>query len=301
MFAVAAMGTTIAVHTPTLSVEAEAAAGAAVAAQFAAAEARFSRFRDDSELTSLNRATAPRAVSPDLLAALVRARAYVELTGGRFDPTVGAAVLAAGYDRAFAPGALDRATAAHPVAPTRFAEIAIDRARGVVTRPPGVQLDLGGMIKGATADLAARALPAIAALDAGGDVVLRGAGPDGTGWEVEVEDPADPARVLLALVVRDRAVATSAANRRRWRRGDTWVHHLIDPATGAPAASDLAQVTIVADSAERAEVLAKAVFVAGARDGAALLATMPTIGAVLVDHRGDGRRCLGPVEVAPDA
>lgn len=300
MFAVAAMGTTIAVHTPTLSVEAEAAAGAAVAAQFAAAEARFSRFRDDSELTSLNRATAPRAVSPDLLAALVRARAYVELTGGRFDPTVGAAVLAAGYDRAFAPGALDRATAAHPVPPTRFAEVAIDCARGVVTRPPAVQLDLGGMIKGATADLAARALPAIAALDAGGDVVLRGAGPDGTGWEVEVEDPADPARVLLALVVRDRAVATSAANRRRWRRGDAWVHHLIDPATGAPAASDLAQVTIVADSAERAEVLAKAVFVAGARDGAALLATMPTIGAVLVDHRGAVTR-LGPLEVATDA
>ena len=300
MFAVAAMGTTIAVHAPTLSREAEAEAGAAVAAQFAAAEARFSRFRDDSELASLNRATAPHAVSPDLLAALVRAGAYVELTGGRFDPTVGAAVLAAGYDRTFAPGVLDRATAARPATPTRFAEVAIDRGRGVVTRPPPVQLDLGGMIKGATADLAARALPAIAALDAGGDVVLRGAGPDGTGWEVEVEDPADPRRVLLTLVVRDRAVATSAANRRRWRRGDGWAHHLIDPATGAPAATDLAQVTIVADTAERAEVLAKAVFVAGAREGRALLATMPTIGAVLVDRRG-ALTCLGPLEVAADA
>lgn len=295
-----AMGTTVTVHAPTLSVEGEAAAAAEVAAQFASAEARFSRFRPDSELAQLNRATAPFAASPAMMAALARAQAYVELTGGRFDPAVGGAMIAAGYDRAFAPGALDRATPAEAPPPARFADVTLDLARGLVARPPHVQLDLGGMIKGATADLAARHLPAIAALDAGGDAVLRGAGPEGDGWYVDVEDPADPTRTLITLRIRDRAVATSAANRRRWRRGDAWAHHLIDPATGAPAATDLAQVTIVAPSAERAEILAKAVFIAGARAGRALLANLSTIGAVLVDHHGDVE-LIGPLEVAPDA
>ncbi|MBL8622102.1 MAG: FAD:protein FMN transferase [Myxococcales bacterium] len=295
-----AMGTTVTVHAPTLSVEGEAAAAAEVGALFATAEARFSRFRPDSELAQLNCATGPFAASPAMMAALARARAYVELTGGRFDPAVGGAMIAAGYDRGFAPGALDRATAAAAAPPARFADVTLDLERGLVVRPPHVQLDLGGMIKGATVDLAARHLPEIAALDAGGDAALRGAGPEGDGWYVDVEDPADPSRVVVTLVVRDRAVATSAANRRRWRRGDAWAHHLIDPATGAPAATDLAQVTIVAHRAERAEILAKAVFIAGARAGRALLANLPTIGAVLVDHRGDVE-LIGPLEVAPDA
>lgn len=300
MIELRAMGTTVAVHAPTLSVAGEAAAAAEVAALFATAEARFSRFHPDSELAQLNRATAPFAASPAMMAALARARAYVELTGGRFDPTVGGAMIAAGYDRGFAPGALDRAAPAAAAPAARFADVTIDLERGVVAKPAHVQLDLGGMIKGATADLAARHLPPIAALDAGGDAVLRGAGPEGDGWYVDVEDPADPSRVVVTLVVHDRAVATSAANRRRWRRGDTWAHHLIDPATGAPATTDLAQVTIVAPSAERAEILAKAVFIAGARAGRALLATMPTIGAVLVDRHGDVE-LIGPLEVAPDA
>lgn len=294
-----AMDTEVTVVTPTLHGAAAHAARAAVAAVFADAEARFSRFRDDSELASLNRATAPTRVSRPLMAALLRARDHVALTGGRFDPAVGGALIAAGYDRSFGHG-LDAATDPPPPPRARFAELGLDPSRSVIDRPAHLQLDLGGMIKGATVDQAARLLPPVAAIEAGGDAVLRGGGPDGDGWYVDVEDPADPVRVLVTLVVRDRAVATSAANRRRWRRGTRWSHHLIDPATGRPAASDLAQVTIVDDTAERAEVLAKAVFIAGARAGRALLDRLPTVGAVLVDRDG-GVTLVGAAEVAPDA
>ncbi|MBK9035389.1 MAG: FAD:protein FMN transferase [Myxococcales bacterium] len=300
MIELRAMDTRVSVYAPTLAAEDEAAAAATVAALFEAAEARFSRFRPDSELARLNRATGAIAVSPVMLAALARARGYVELTRGRFDPAVGGALAAAGYDRSFAAGALDHDDQPTQPRPARFAEVTLDLERGVVDRPPHVQLDLGGMIKGATVDLAARQLPAVAALDAGGDVVLRGAGPDGDGWLIEVEDPIDPARTLVTLVVRDRAVATSAANRRRWRRGDRWAHHLIDPATGAPATSDLAQVTVVAACAERAEVLAKAVFVAGAQAGRALLAATADVAAVLV-HVDGTVELVGPLEVHHDA
>ena len=100
-------------------------------------------------------------------------------------------------------------------------------------------------------------VPPNAALDAGGDALLRGTGPDGQGWIVDVEDPADPTREVLTLRVRDRAVATSAPNRRRWRTELGRMHHLIDPGTGRPSESDLAQVTVLADGVEVAEVLAK--------------------------------------------
>jgi thiamine biosynthesis lipoprotein len=129
--------------------------------------------------------------------------------------------------------------------------------------------------------------------------VLRGAGPDGEGWLVEVEDPFDAERTILTLRIRDAAVATSAANRRTWRVGDRAMHHLFDPRTGEPARSDLAQVTVVARTAELAEVLAKAVFVLGAREGAGLLGRSAAAGAVLVTRDGAVIE-LGALEVVRD-
>lgn len=315
MFSLRAMDTEITLHAPGLPAEHRAALGLAVGDVFAAAEARFSRFLHHSELSQLNRATEAFAASPALLAALLRARGHVAMTEGRFDPTIGGALIAAGYDQSFDrvfARAGERASPSHPrpaghaARRPRFEEIDVDEARGLVYRPLDIQLDLGGMIKGATVDEASRLLPRDAALDAGGDAVLRGDDPadgdgDGSGgWLVEVEDPRDPDGTVATLRLRDQAVATSAANRRRWRAGQRWAHHLIDPATGAPARTDLLQVTVVADRAERAEVLAKAAFIAGSRDGARLLSRLPGVGAVLV--RADGALLfLGALDVVEHA
>jgi thiamine biosynthesis lipoprotein len=61
------------------------------------------------------------------------------------------------------------------------------------------------------------------------------------------------------------------------------LHHLIDPRTGVPAASGLAAVTVVAGEAWRAEVLAKAAFVAGAVDGAGLVERAGATGLFVTD------------------
>jgi thiamine biosynthesis lipoprotein len=264
------------------------------------AKSTFSRFRDDSELARLNAASGPVEVSAALFDVLSRARAHVERTGGAFDPGVGAAVVAAGYDRSFSPGALDRDEAPPRGAPlASLVDLVLDARERIVTRPPGLRIDLGGLVKGATVDRAAALLPAVAALDAGGDAALRGAGPDGEGWIVDVEDPADASRVLASLRVRDAAVATSAPNRRRWQVAGRPRHHLVDPRTGAPVEGDLAQVTVIAPSAELADVLAKAAFVLGAREGARLL-EREGVASVLV--RTSGRVDLvGDLEMFDDA
>ena len=84
----------------------------------------------------------------------------------------------------------------------------------------------------------------------------------------------------------DAAVATSSGNRRRWRVGDAIAHHLVDPRTQTSSASDLAQATVVAPSTESADVLAKTVFLLGAREGRAFVERRPGIGAVLVQRSG---------------
>ncbi len=290
-----AMDTDVTVCAPALGAAAEVAAGDRVADCFARAERRFSRFRADSELSRLNRARAPMVVSAPMFAALAAARRFVDATGGAFDPGIGAALRAQGYDRSFAAGALDRDAppASAPAASLR--DVELDAATRVVRRPAHVHIDLGGLIKGRTADQAAAGLPVPAAVDAGGDAVVRGA-PEG-GWPVDVEDPRDPARTLLTLRLRDQAVATSAGNRRRWRRGDQRIHHIIDPRTGRPAASGLVQVTAVAATAEVAEVLAKAALILGADGARELLARWPAAGAVLVDDAGRVA-IVGTVELA---
>ena len=139
-------------------------------------------------------------------------------------------------------------------------------------------------MKGRTVDRAARHLAGHGVVDAGGDARL--VGDRRTPWRVEVEDPRDPRRTVASMWVEDGAVATSAANRRRWRVGSGWAHHLVDPRTGEQAESDLLQATVLAPSAELADVLAKTVFVLGSRQARAALARWDRVGAVLVSRTG---------------
>src|SRR5207248_478204 len=85
-----------------------------------------------------------------------------------------------------------------------------------------------------------------------GDLRARGGGPDGAGWPVGL----GAATILLA----GQGAATSSVLRRRWAGG---LHHLIDPRTGLPAASDLVEVSVVAATAVDAEIVAKAALIAG--------------------------------------
>jgi thiamine biosynthesis lipoprotein len=101
--------------------------------------------------------------------------------------------------------------------------------------------------------------------------------------------------VLITLVIADRAVATSAPNRRRWRAGAAWAHHLIDPRTGLPARSDLLQATAIARTAEEADVLAKVAFLLGATAGTRFLEERGAAG-ILITTDGAMHR-VGDLEV----
>ena len=217
------------------------------------------------------------------------------MTRGRFDPTVLGCLVNAGYDRTFSEVPAD----GPPVAPAPPApgcgEIRLWPLIPGVALPAGVQLDLGGIGKGYAADIVAIELLEAGAggvcVNVGGDLRVAGEPPSGGAWVVAVDDPFQPGRDLLHLALHSGAVATTTRLKRRWRRGGRDVHHVIDPASGEPASSGVAAVSVVAGEAWRAEALAKAAFLAGPADGARFLAENGVTGLVVDDH---GRRWTSP-------
>ena len=233
---------------------------AAVRDEFARLEATLSRFLPASELSELNRAGRLDA-GPDLLRVTELALEARVRTGGRFDPTVHDALVAAGYDRTFEEvGAGGTVVATRPAARC-LGDVTVAPETGEIVLGPGVKLDFGGIGKGYAVDRACGLLAPFGPclVSAGGDLAV-----DGGSWPVGVETHAG----TLTLELTSGAIATSGSDRRRWATPEGPAHHLIDPRTGSPAETDLLRVTVAGRTAIEAEVLAKALFLAGAEEAA---------------------------------
>jgi FAD:protein FMN transferase len=205
----------------------------------------FSRFRADSELNHVNAGTTELvAASPMFVRVLSLALDAAVRTDGLVDPTLGAAIEAAGYDRDFAELSNDTRPPASAV-PGSWRHVRV--AGRLVVRYPGTKFDLNCVVKGLAVDAAVQHLAGDGVVAAGGDVAVRGAavvGLPGGG----------------SLKLRDGGLATSGTTHRRWQRGGRTQHHLIDPRTGRPSTSPWSEVTVAAGSCLEADVAAKAAF-----------------------------------------
>lgn len=233
-----------------------------------AAEERFTRFSEKSELSQLNRASGTwRRVSPELFEVIRIASKCASTTAGLFDPGLLDALEAAGYDRSMdaireaGPG-LERET----LQPRgRVGDIRLNEDSSSVLLPRGLRLDLGGIAKGWIAEQAVALLAPVAdvrAVNAGGDMYAAGLPPEGS-WRVALEDPLHPDRILAVLALGPGAVATSSVTRRAWHQPGGVRHHIIDPRTRRPAVTDWLSMTVIAQHAAIAEVYAKVLLIAG--------------------------------------
>ena len=242
-------------------------------------DATYSRFRPDSELRRLA-ASPGRAVSisPLLTQAMAAALRVARETDGAVDPTVGRAMRAIGYDDDFdrvggRPGPLRVRLRAVP----GWQAVDLDERARTVRVPAGVELDLGSSGKALAAELAAAAALGRRGRDEGtgrtggvlvslgGDIATAGRAPAG-GWRIlvaeDAETPTDSDGEVVAIA--GGAIATSSTTVRRWRGADgRRLHHLVDPATGAPARSPWRTVSVVADRCVDANAAATATIVLG--------------------------------------
>jgi FAD:protein FMN transferase len=224
------------------------AARAAIEGLFRERDAIFSRFVPDSELNRVNAGGGePVRVSAEFAGMLALALEVARETGGLVDPTLGAELVAAGYDADFA--ALPAGGSPTRALPPRSQEPVRLSASDVVV-PAGVLLDLNGVVKGKTVDDALELLEGDGFVSAGGDLAARGT--------LVAALP----RGGTATLVRG-ALATSGTDRRRWMSGGVVQHHLIDPRSGTPAVSPWSQVTVCGRTCLGADVAAKAAFLLG--------------------------------------
>ena len=274
-----ALGTTarVAVWPP----DQTAIAQATVNGVLAALDQQASRFRADSELSWLHRrGGGVFGISDGLAEAIGVALAAACWTGGRTDPTVGAALDALGYDRDFA--AIGHAPAGTGQAGTGQAGTgpagtgpapgwrAVELDGRLLRLPPGMLLDLGATAKGLGADRAVRAVMAATGhaggvlISLGGDIAVGGTPPRG-GWPLTVaEEPDRPAETRAQLIrLPGGAVATSSVGTRCWQRDGTELHHIVDPRTGWPATGPWRMVTVAAATCADANAAATAAIVAG--------------------------------------
>lgn len=242
----------------------------------AALDVAASRFRPDSEVSVLARRAAHKSVtspvSPllaDYLRAAIRA---ARITDGLVDFTVGAALVAAGYDVDLdavrgrtepfrvAAGGVPQPGPAVP----GWQAVALDDL-DVLSCPAGTLIDLGATAKAHAADVIARrlhaALPGGFLVNLGGDIASSGTLPAG-GWRIGVEAAGGQVRQVVALT--GQAVATSSTRLRTWQTDSGPAHHVIDPRTGRPADPLWAQVTCVAADALEANAATTAAIVLGA-------------------------------------
>lgn len=230
-------------------------------------EASLSRFRPESELSRLNQhLNTWMPVSDVLMDNLLAAKQAARITNGLYNPLVLDALVAAGYDRSF-DQISDSESPAHAAPVLSWRDIGIDFMERRACLP--ARMDLGGVAKGWTAQTIAERLAAYGAclVDIGGDIAVRGAPANQPGWEIQVDDPAEPDTIVAKVCLTNGSIVTSGIDYRRWRRGGQLLHHLIDPRTGSPANTDVLSVTVIHSDASAAEAYAKAILVMGSQVG----------------------------------
>lgn len=226
----------------------------ALAARLRRLDDRFSRFKDNSELSVLNRANGRWVDISKRMHFLLQYGLNVAIASrGLVNIATLDELLRAGYvnswpfTRSKADRSLGPAREVMPI--TSILDLQDSRAR----LAPGHSVDFGAIAKGVWSDEFADLLGANSICSLGGDLACRGEGQHGDGWAVGVTGGD-------VFYVKNGGVATSGIGKRRWGRN---AHHLIDPRTGCPCRSDIAQATVIATDSGSADWMASAVVIGG--------------------------------------
>lgn len=259
---------------------------------------QMSPWKPSSDLVRLNHAPIGTWVDlpADMLEVLDCALNVQRLSGGAFDPGVGALVDAWGFGAVRdAPDAAAIRAAHQPLTGTAFPvqqTLELDRPAGRARKHAAVQLDLCGIAKGYGVDRMAAVLQrhgvphALAALDG----ELRAVGPQASGkpWAVALEQPEAGRRAVHGVIELDNlAVATSGDYRRFLQVGESRLAHTMDARRGAPVNNGVASVTVLARTCMLADAWATALLVAGPGEGLAMAQRMG-LDALFLLRRAEG-------------
>lgn len=246
----------------------------------------FSPYKEESELSRVNREAGAGwvEISDEMADLLLTSARISELTGGAFDITYASVGRYYDYRKSQAPDDDVVASAIHAI-DYRHVEIDGNRVR---FRHPEVYIDLGGIAKGHAVDRGIAILEQHGiehgSVSAGGDSRIIG-DRHGQPWTVGVQHPRDPERMAVLLPLIDTAVSTSGDYERYFEKDGIRYHHILDPQTGRSADGSWS-VTILGDEATFTDALSTSVFVLGPVSGMALVNRLPGVDAIIIDPDG---------------
>ncbi len=260
-------------------------------AELARLERIFSVYRADSVISALNRDGALANAPADFMALLTHATKLAELSEGAYDPTIQPVWQT--YFRHFTgaspdPAGPSKADLGRALALVNWQDIEINTAAGSVAfAKPGMGLTLNSGAQGYITDKVAAVLA-----DHGFKNMLVDMGepralstkPDGSAWKIGIANPADPSRAVTELDIIDKCVSTSGGYGTLFDDAGAFTH-IIDPRTGRTAPR-LLGVSVVADTATKADGLSTAMLLAAPEKRLALLRAAGGITALYVTPDG---------------
>ncbi len=236
--------------------------------EFHRLEQVFSRFREDSELSLLNK-NRSMEVSSEFLEVLEFALGMANITNGIFNPLVRLASL--GYSQDFWSQHFEK-TVADKIN-LDFRDIKIEKKLSTVHLPPHALLDLGGCVKGFTVDTAVSVMDEYFSdfvINAGGDLFARGLF-YGEPWSIGIANPENEAENIFVIKAEDSAIATSGSYRRKWNIAQNQYHHLVSGTTNQNPENSPKSVTVTNASALMADTYATIALLLGKEEGQAFL------------------------------
>ncbi|MDR0347682.1 MAG: FAD:protein FMN transferase [Coriobacteriales bacterium] len=252
-------------------------------------ENTFSRTREGSDIYRINSANGkPTEIHEETAFLIEQARIYSELTNGLFDITIGAVSSLWDFKEGIVP---DEAVLAAAVNHVDFRAVKLSGTT-VTLEDAAARLDLGGIAKGYAADEMARMLREAgcesALINLGGNIYALGLKPDGSPWNVGIQDPLRERGAIKAVVpARDLSVVTSGPYERGFERNGVRYHHILDPRSGYPVVTDLASSTIISERSIEGDALTTCCFLLGLDAACDLVQNRSGVDALLVDAAGE--------------
>jgi thiamine biosynthesis lipoprotein len=247
----------------------------AIEEQLDTVDSLMSTYREDSELSRLNRFDRAEwfPVSKETATVIALALEVGQLSGGALDVTVGPLVDLWHFGPKKGQGVPDDEQISAALEKIGQDEIQVrQKPPAVLKKKAHIRIDLSAVAKGYAVDLVARCLEEKGVknflVDVGGEVKAAGVNQSGVPWRLAVEAPTAEGRAVQTTVpLCDVAMATSGDYRNFFEQDGTRYSHIIDPRSGRPAAHRLASVSVIDASCARADALATALLVLGPEEG----------------------------------
>jgi thiamine biosynthesis lipoprotein len=230
-------------------------------------ENHFSRTVEGSDIWNVNNAQGSTVVvEPETADIVSRALEYARATEGLFDISIGAVSSLWDFVEAVKPS--DEAIQ-EALKHINWKGITVNTETCEITlSDPQAKLDLGGIAKGYIADdicslLVSRGCES-AVVNLGGNVAVVGTKPDGSLWNVGIQNPnGSTSDVIASVQCGDTSVVTSGLYERTFMLDGVSYYHILDPRTGYPVKTDLESVSIVSAASIDGDVFATTAFLMG--------------------------------------